>query len=394
MCDVTALVGTGLSVRAVGSITDIPREAWDALAADCPPFVRWGWLHALEASGSATKKTGWQPRHLTAWRGSALAGVAPAYKKFHSYGEYIYDFGWAAAAQELGVSYYPKLLLGIPLGPITSPRFLTAPGDDDAKTALVNAALALAQDEDCSSLHVIFPTEAEASALERGGFSRRAGMQYHWTNPGYATYDDYLARFGAKRRNQLKRERAAAASQGISIHTRRGSTLKPGEHGEMAWRIYEATAGGRGWGHVQLTPDFFRRVFETFPENVELVEAQREGRTIAGAFNVAWRDRLFGRYWGAFEDHPFLHFHVCLYHSIDECIRLGRRVFEPGAGGEHKIARGFAPTAVHSAHRLFDPRLDRAVRDFVKREREHLSPVFEQGEEMTGIVHPWKPVDL
>jgi predicted N-acyltransferase len=375
----------GLSIRAVDSIDAIPREAWDALAKDCPPFVRWGWIDALEKSGSATRKTGWQPRHLTAWRGTTLAGAVPAWRKFHSYGEYIYDFGWASAASELGIDYYPKLLIGVPLAPITAPRFLTAPGDDEAKSALVNAALALAADEDCSSLHVIFPTDAEASALERGGFHRRAGMQYHWTNPGYATYEDYLARFSSKRRNQLRRERAAAANQGITITTRRGATLDPVEHGKKAWRVYEATAGGRGWGHVQLTPDFFQRVFHAFRDEVEFVEAEKDGRFIAGAFNVAWRDRLFGRYWGCFEEHPFLHFHVCLYHSIDECIRLGRRVFEPGAGGEHKIARGFAPTAVHSVHRLFDPRLDRAVRDFVKREREHLAPMFEQGEEIAGM---------
>ena len=374
----------GLAVRAVGSIEDVPREAWDALAGDAPPFVRWGWIHALEASGSATKKTGWEPRHLTAWRGTTLVGVAPVWKKTHSYGEYIYDFGWASAAQEMGIAYYPKLLVGVPLGPISAPRFLAAPGDDEARGALVQGALDLVKTERCSSLHVIFPTESEADALERGGFSRRTGMQYHWKNPGYATYDDYLARFASKRRTQIKRERGAAEKQGIRIATVRGDAIQP-IHADRAWSFYEATAGGRGWGHVQLTQDFFRRIFETFRSEVELVEATKDGRVIAGAFNVASGGRLYGRYWGCFEEHPFLHFHVCLYHSIDECIRLGRTVFEPGAGGEHKIARGFAPSPVHSAHRMFDPRLDRAVRDFVKREREHLAPVFEQGEEIAGM---------
>lgn len=378
--------GVGLTVRVLDAIEEVPREAWDALAADSPPFVHWAWIHALEASGSATKRTGWQPRHVTLWRERELVGAAPVWRKFHSYGEYVYDFGWAAAAEGLGIDYYPKLLVGIPLGPITAPRFFCAPGEDAGaiRARLLEAVEALAREEECSSVHVLFPTAPEADALERTGMSRRAGMQYHWTDPGYASYDDYLSRFGAKRRNQLKRERAAAASQGIRIVTRRGIDLKA-EHADHAWKFYEATAGGRGWGPLQLTRDFFRRVFAAFPGNVELVEAERDGRVIAGAFNVAWRDRLYGRYWGAFEDVPFLHFHVCLYHSIDECIRLGRGVFEPGAGGEHKIARGFAPTPVHSVHRIFDPRLDRAVRDFVKREKEHLAPVFEQAEEIAGM---------
>lgn len=382
-----------LRVRILEAIADVPKDAWNAaLAPDAPPFARWEWIEAMEASGSASRRRGWQPHHLTLWRGDRLVGHAPAWRKFHSMGEYVYDFAWASAAAELGVEYYPKLLVGIPLSPITARRFNAAPGEDAAavRDALVAAALASAEDSGCSSVHVIFPPEDEAAALEAAGLAHRVGMQYHWTNPGYATYDDYLARFGSKRRHQLRRERGAAASQGIRVHTVAGGALGP-EHAELAWRFYEATNRKNAWGHVQLNREFFRRAFEAIPE-IEMVLAEKDGHPLAGAFNVGTTERLYGRYWGAFEEVPFLHFHVCLYHSIDECIQKGRKVFEPGAGGEHKIPRGFAPTAIHSAHHLFDRRLDRAVRDFVRREARALEGYLSNGEQIAGM-RPWVGMD-
>ncbi len=372
------------------SISDVPAEAWDAVVGpDAVPFVRWGWIDALESSGSATARTGWEPRHLTLWRDGRLVGLCPAWRKHHSMGEYVYDFGWAEAAARLGIDYYPKLLIGVPLAPITATRFHAAAGEpaQAVRAALLDAALALARDEGCSSLHVIFSTEDEAAALEAAGMARRTGMQYHWKNPGYRTYDDFLARFGSKRRHQLRRERAAAKAQGIEIATRRGP-LSPAD-ADLAHRFYLATCDKNGWGQAQLTRDFFRRVAERFGSSVELVVASRRADVVAGAFNVVTADRLYGRYWGAFEEVPFLHFHVCLYHSIDESIRARRRVFEPGAGGEHKIPRGFEPTPIHSAHRIFDPRLDRAVRDYVARERHHLDAVFASASEIAGM-KPWR----
>jgi len=374
-------------LRVLSSVGEVSREAWDALAGPgALPFVRWDWLDALESSGSATERTGWQPRHLTLWRGDRLVAAAPAYLKHHSMGEYIYDFGWANAAEAMGVSYYPKLLVGAPLSPITAPRLLVAPGEgaDALREELAASAGAVARDEGCSSVHVIFPTEEEAGLLERLGWGRRLTMQYHWRNPGYRTFDDYLGRFTSKRRNQLRREKAAAARQGISIVTRRGEALADA-HAALAYRLYESTCLKFAWGRLQLNRGFFARVVERLRPFVEVVEAIRDGETLAGAFNLSAGGRLFGRYWGCFEDVPFLHFNVCMYHSIEECIALGRTAFEPGAGGEHKISRGFEPTAVHSAHLIFDRKLDRAIRAALRRERLQTEPLLARSEEISGM---------
>ncbi len=379
------------SLRILSSVAKVSREAWDRVVGErALPPLRWDWLHALESSGSATRKTGWEPHHFALFRGDTLVALAPAYRKHHSMGEYVYDFSWAQAAQSMGIEYYPKLLVGVPLSPITAPRFHAAPGEDLAqhRRTLLDAALASAEETGCSSVHVIFPPEEEAKALEALGLARRTGMQYHWKNPGYASYDDFLARFDSKRRHQLRRERAAAAGQGITLRTVRPDELGP-THADLAFRFYEATCSKNSWGQIQLNPAFFRKVFASMTDAVEMVVAEREGKVIAGAFNLTSEKRLFGRYWGCFEEHPFLHFNVCLYHSIDDCIRAGREAFEPGAGGEHKIPRGFEPTAIHSVHHIFDARLDGAVRSFVAREAEEISQLVARSAQLAGM----KPFD-
>jgi predicted N-acyltransferase len=209
-------------------------------------------------------------------------------------------------------------------------------------------------------------------------------MQYHFKNPNYGTYDDFLARFSSKRRNQLKRERSAAREQGIRIRTLRGAELSA-RHAQWAFRFYESTCLKNAWGTVQLNEAFFHQVFETMPNEVELVVAERDGTVIAGAFNLVSATRLYGRYWGAFEEHPFLHFHVCLYHSIDDCIQRKLSGFEPGAGGEHKIARGFEPTAIHSIHHVDDEAFRRALADFCQREAHQTDRILEQSHELTGL---------
>lgn len=386
------MLDPSIRVQVLDSITDVPAAQWDALAgADAPPFIRHAWLAAMEESGSAQEDTGWAPHHLTLWRGNTLVAASPAYFKFHSMGEYIYDFAWAQVAQRMGVAYYPKLLIGAPLSPATAPRFLVAEGENvsDARHAIMEAAIESAREEGCSSVHVLYPTEEEADFLEHTGMARRLTLQFHWKNPGYQSYEDYLSRFTSKRRNQFKRERGAAAGQGITLRTVPGHELGP-EHARRAHGFYAATCERHAWGQVQLTPDFFARVFRAMPEAMEMVEAVRGGKVVAGAFNAVTKERLYGRYWGCFEEHPFLHFNVCLYHSVEESIRAGRKVFEPGAGGEHKVARGFEPTAVHSAHLLFDPRLDRTIRDALRRERAHLSLAVEEAERLAGL-KPWPP---
>ncbi|HEX4620466.1 MAG TPA: GNAT family N-acetyltransferase [Myxococcaceae bacterium] len=377
----------GFAVRVLDTVADVEGPAWDRLVPEPKsPFLRHAWLLAMEASGSATRRTGWQPRHVTLWRGDALIAAAPAYAKFHSMGEYIYDFGWADAAARMGIEYYPKLLVGAPLSPSTTPKLLFAP-DEDASAlapALRKALLELAREEGCSSIHVLYPPADEADAWEREGFARRLTLQFHWRNPGYRTYDDYLARFDSKRRHQLKRERRAAAEQGLTLRTVRGQELTPA-HAQLASRFYAATCQRNSWGRAQLNRDFFLRAFATLPEAVELVIAERGSEVVAGAFNLTSGSTLYGRYWGCFEDHPFLHFNVCFYHSIDECIRLGRTLFEPGAGGEHKVARGFEPSGVHSAHLLFDRRLDKAVRAYVREEASEHARIIAESTRLAGM---------
>jgi uncharacterized protein len=376
-----------LRLKVLPSIADAGKEAWNALLPPgAPPVLRYEWISALEESGCATARKGWQPAHLAAYRGSALVAAAPAYLKSHSMGEYVYDFGWASAAQSMGVSYYPKLLMGVPLSPLTAPRFLVAPGEDAPalRATLLAAALDLARDSGCSSVHVIFPPDEEARQLEGSGLYPRATLQYHWKNPGYASYDDYLGRFDSKRRNQLKRERAAAAGQGIRVFTVPSQDIGEKE-AELAWRFYEATASRHSWGPLQLNRAFFRQAFRDLSPHIEMVLAEREGQVVAGAFNLHTSTHLYGRYWGAFEEHPFLHFHVCLYHSVEACIVQGRRVFEPGAGGEHKISRGFEPTRINSLHTVFDARLDRAVRDFCRREAAQVAQLVAESAQVAGM---------
>lgn len=378
------------TLKVLSSIAEVSAAAWDPLFGASPaPFVRHAWLAAMEESGSATPATGWTPTHLTLWDGETLIAAVPAYLKTHSFGEYIYDFGWAQASERAGIPYYPKLVLGAPLSPATTQRFGVGDAQDGEalRSLLARAAVALARELGASGVHVLFCTGEEAEALTSQGFAHRTSLQFHWQNPGYTSLEDYLGRFTSKRRHQLRRELQAPQAQGVEITTVRGEALEDA-HADAAHGFYLATCERFAWGRVQLTQDFFRRAFRTLPEAVELVEARRDGRRIAGAFNLVNDGVLYGRYWGAHEEVPFLHFNVCLYHSIREAISLGRQRFEPGAGGEHKIPRGFAPAAVHSAHLLFEPALDDAVRDLLTREGLHHARIIDEAEQLAGM-KPW-----
>jgi uncharacterized protein len=353
------------------AISDIPEAAWDALVdEEAAPFLEWAWLEALESSGSVAPALGWQPQHLALWRGHRLVAAAPAYVKTDSSGEFVFDFPWATASERAGVPYYPKLVLATPLTPATGRRFLVAPGEDRASRVLelARCALELARAERLSSVHVLFPTEAEALALESLGFAVRHGVQYHFLNEGYRAPEDVLRRFNSKRRTQLKRERRAPAEQGLEIRVLRGDALAEADPKET-FRLYATTVDKFAWGRRYLNPRFFTRVLERFRHRVELVQARTKDRVVAGAFNLSGDRVLYGRYWGCFEELPFLHFNVCLYAGMDETIRRGLTRFEPGAGGEHKLVRGFTPSLTYSAHALFHQGLDRAVRGFLSHER-------------------------
>jgi uncharacterized protein len=357
------------TVRVHGAAHDLPAAAWNALVADGSPFLETPWLTALEDSGCASARTGWLPQHLTVWRDEQLVGGAPLYVKAHSLGEFVFDQSWAAAAARAGLAYYPKLLVAVPFTPVTGARVVAVPDERAAVVDVVGGVLeAICRDRGFSSAHVTFCRADEAAVLGERGWLRRIGFQYHWTNAGFAAFDDYLASLRSKRRNQVRRERRALAEQGIEIVALRGDDI-PTALMPRFFALYRATIERLPWGQEHLNARFFALVRERFAERLCLVVARRGTATIAGTFNVEKGDTLYGRWWGAVEEIRHLHFNVCYYAAIEHCIARGLRHFEPGAGGEFKQLRGFEATATESMHHLTDARLAAAVADFLRRER-------------------------
>ncbi len=366
-----------IDVHVRSTLSDVLPEEWDRLWFHEPeratPFLSHAWLDALEQSGAATPERGWSGRHLILKREGRAVAALPAWVRSDSHGDFGRDWQWADAAQRAGIDYYPKLVVGVPFTPATGRRLLVAEGEDRMSMAriAIDALRELCAEEGIHSIHVLHMPTEDAEEMEAAGLALHLDFQYHWVNAGYRTFDDFLARFPSRRRNAIRRERAAPAAQGISIRTVSGSEL--GERPE-AWaqdvaRLHGHSVSRMEWGMRFLERRFFERVMRTMPGFLEVVEARREGRLAAMAFNVASQTRLFGRYWGAVEEHPFLHFNVALYHSVEECIRLGRKVFEGGAGGDHKLSRGFEPVEVWSAHHFLDPRLDVPLRGHLEAER-------------------------
>ncbi len=372
-----------LIFKCVNEIASIPKEAWDALCfpkASENPFVRHAWLDALEQSGCAGAERDFQPMHLTLSRGKDLVAAAPAYLKETSDGDFSRDWGMADAAQRAGIPYYPKLIVTVPFTPVTGRRILIAPGEPDLTEELLAGAEKLARKVGAHSVHVLFPTGDEVDRIAQHGLTKRVAFQYHWRNAGYKTSDEFLGCFDSKRRNQLKRERSEPLKQNITIRTVRGEEMlrDSAKWGKSAFELHRHTVDKLAWGRRWLNRGFYDHVFANMPESLEVVAAEQDGRLIAGAFNVATPTHLFGRYWGCFEEHRFLHFNVCLYHSIDECIANGTQVFEGGAGGEHKLARGFEPAETYSAHRFFDARLEIPFHQYLRQEAEERAQALER----------------
>jgi predicted N-acyltransferase len=360
-------------VRVIPTLDDIPQRSWDALrTSQSTPFTAHAWLLSLEKSGCAAPRPGWTPRHLTLWRKGKLVAAAPAYLREDSDGDFGRDWDLASAAARARLPYYPKLALTVPFTPCTGERVLVAPGEDRARCVveLVAGARKFCQDEGVPTWQVLFPDEQGARELEASGMALRVSFQFHWRNDGYRSTADFLSRFNSKRRHMLRREMAAPAQQGIAIRTIRGEELARDSKkwARAAHALHRSTVDKLMWGRRWLNEDFYLRVFSSMPESMEVVAAFRGEKVVAGAFNVVSPARLYGRYWGAFEDHPFLHFNVCYYHSIEECIGRGIQVFEGGAGGEHKLSRGFLPALTYSTHAFLDERLDCAVRDHLRAE--------------------------
>lgn len=352
------------------AVADVPAAEWDRLWAHEParatPFLAHAWLDALEQSGAVSARSGWTPRHLTLRREGRLVAAAPAYLKRDSEGDFSRDFSWAEAAERGGVPYYPKLVLAVPFTPATGRRVLVAAGQDRgaAVRAVAEAARGLCREEGVRTIQVLYPWADEAGELEAAGLALRVDFQYHWVNEGYASFDEFLARFGSKRRNAIRRERSEPERQGIAIRTVRGAELgdDPAGFARAVFELHRRSVDRMAWGRRFLDRSFYERVFRGMTGSLEVVEARRGGRVVAMAFNAASPERLYGRYWGCLEEHRFLHFNVCLYHSVEESIRRGLRAFEPGAGGEHKLSRGFSPVETWSAHAFADARLDGPLR--------------------------------
>jgi predicted N-acyltransferase len=351
-----------LRVHVVGGMDEIAPAAWDACAGAGNPFVTHAFLAALERSGSATADSGWLPRHLVVTDDCGkVVACAPLYLKTHSYGEYVFDWGWAEAYTRAGGRYYPKLQCAVPFTPVTGPRLLVradAPGGTEA--GLGEAMVQVAKAMEVSSLHVTFPTQAQAEVLARAGFVRRLGCQYHWENAGYRTFDDFLAALSSRRRKQIRKEREAVAAQRLDIATLVGDDIKP-RHWDAFHRFYKAVVD-RKWGSAYLTRGFFDLLSASpVGRDVVLVWVEDRGEPVAAAFNMLGGDTLYGRTWGAGREVPFLHFEACYYRALDFAVAHGLRRVEAGAQGEHKVARGYLPVATHSAHWIADPALERAV---------------------------------
>ena len=341
-------------------IAAIGRGQWDALAGD-EPFLSWAFLSSLEESGSVGPGTGWSPAPILIEQDGRAISAAPAYLKSHSQGEYVFDHGWAEAWHNAGGRYYPKLQVAVPFTPVPGPRLF-----GPRPQRLLGAIESVTVQNQLSSAHITFIDEAGAAECQRRGWLIRNGIQYHWANRGYSSFDDFLGRLASRKRKAIRKERAAALG-GIELDILRGADIGPAEWAAM-WAFYQDT-GARKWGQPYLTRRFFDLIAERMGDKLLLFLARRDGVPIAGALNVIGPDTLYGRYWGATEDVPCLHFELCYYQAIEWAISHGLRAVEAGAQGEHKIARGYEPVITRSAHFIPDDSFRGAVADFVERER-------------------------
>jgi predicted N-acyltransferase len=349
-------------------IADIPAAEWDSCAGDGNPFVSHAFLSAVEDSGSAGARTGWLPQHA-ALRNAAgeLIAAAPMYAKSHSYGEYVFDHGWANAFEQAGGSYYPKLQVAVPFSPVPGPRLLCRPHSGIAPQAMAAALVQACDQLKLSSVHATFCSEADWEALGQAGWLQRIGQQFHWENAGYTNFDDFLGALSSRKRKVLRRERRDANAAGLTFQALTGAEIEP-RHWDAFYRFYQSTVD-RKWGSAYLTRRFFPMLSEYLGERVVLIMAFNGDTPVAGALNMVGSDALYGRNWGCRGDWPFLHFELCYYRAIDYAIEHGLSRVEAGAQGEHKIQRGYLPRPTYSAHYIANPGLRRAIGDYLDRER-------------------------
>jgi predicted N-acyltransferase len=360
-----------LTVETLSSIDAVDRAEWNRLSGTAYPFLRHEFLGALERQGCLGEAYGWLPRHLLLKDGDdKLLAAAPCYLKFNSYGELVFDGAWADAYRRAGLAYYPKLVVASPYTPANGPRILTADAGERPRyaRALIEGAVQVAQRMEVSSLHWLFVTEEESGWMENSGLMRRTGCQFHWHNPGYRDFDDFLSTLSARKRKQIKRERRRVREAGIRFRLLRGHQAGAAEW-ESFHHLYRSTFDKRG-GIPTLSAGFFREIGETMGDQLLLVLAYAGDRMVASAFNLVGADTLYGRHWGCFEEYHSLHFEACYYQGLDFCIREGLHCFEPGAQGEHKISRGFLPTPTWSTHWIGQLRFRGAIAHFLQLESE------------------------
>jgi predicted N-acyltransferase len=357
-------------VELAEGVAEIARDEWNALVGAASPFLEWEWLASLEEAGAVGGESGWQPRPLLIREGERLVAACPLYVKGNSEGEFVFDWGWADAAERAGIRYYPKLLVGVPFTPVTGSRFLVAPGEERAIwiERLGEALRELCVGNQLSGVHINFCPEEETLPFTDSAYQLRMGLQYHWINHGYGDFEDYLARFRSKRRNQIRRERRAMGENGIEIEVLSGDAISD-DLFEPMFRCYRATVDAHHYGRRYLNLKVFELLRERFRHRLCFVVARKDGEVIAGTTNVHKGDTLYGRYWGALRPERHLHFNVCYYAAIEHCIRHGIQRFEPGAGGDYKWLRGFDAQPTYSLHFLSEPRLADAIGHFLQRER-------------------------
>ncbi|WP_370224441.1 GNAT family N-acetyltransferase [Pararhodobacter marinus] len=362
-------MGISLDITLVDAISEIGAPAWDALSGAVPgarpmdPFTTYRFLQALEASGSVGPGTGWEAKHLVVRHEAQVLAAMPLYAKGHSQGEYIFDHAFADAWHRAGGRYYPKLQAAVPFTPATGPRLL---GPRELQPVLLRALAEITGSNQLSSAHVTFCTAEEAALGVEEGFLHRVTQQFHWEDEGYGDFEGFLSALSSRKRKTIRRERRQAQDFGGTIHALTGDDLKP-EHWDAFWAFYQDT-GSRKWGTPYLTRAFFDEIHATMRDDILLILAEREGRWVAGALNFIGAETLYGRYWGCVEDHPCLHFELCYYQAIDWALANGLSRVEAGAQGEHKLARGYLPSEVHSLHWFPDTLFREAVEDYLKAE--------------------------
>jgi len=357
-------------LRTHARIDEIPSEAWDSLLEDDHPFVRHAFLHALEASGSLRADAGWVPQHLSLWRDEELVAAAPAYRKYNSHGEFVFDQSWAHAAAQVGIEYYPKLLLAVPYSPVSGPRLLARNGTD--RDALARSLTLVAPSLGFSGVHVNFARSADLHVLDERGFIARHDVQFHWRNEmGWKVWNDFSESLTSKRRKTIRQERDRLVRDGWQFERLEGDAITAAVL-ETAHALYQQTFADK-YNHAALTRDFFGRLHDAMPGALMIVRARNPERDVAMAICLQSSTALYGRYWGSEIEAPGLHFETCYYQGIEHCLASRRTLFEPGAQGEHKLARGFLPVITESRHWLRDRRLHQAVAQAMQSERRQVA---------------------